>query len=160
MGYRRDGKREFLETRLCGNHSIEPLPPVDGHEEFVKILWGILKKICVSILSCMAYTLGVESSYFTDLIDTDELLENELSSTVMRICSYPYDADMRDADQTPNGFNKSLAFGAHTDVSLVTIGLLSSICGLDIQDLTGGEWVPVEEHPTIRYRHDGTPCIR
>jgi isopenicillin N synthase-like dioxygenase len=160
MGYRREGKREFLETRLCGNDCIEPSSGVDGHKEMVISLWSLMRKLGISILSSMAHTLGVDPRYFLDLIDWDNLLENELSSTLMRICSYPYDSDMRDPNSTTDGRNSSLAFGAHTDVSLLTLGLLSSIPGLEIQDMTGGNWVSVEEHSCIRRNRDGDVCGR
>lgn len=160
MGYRREGRREFLETRLCGSDSIEPHSPIISHKEMVIMLWELLRKISNSILSCMAHTLGVEDRYFLDLIDKNELVENELSSTLMRICSYPYDPDMRNPNPIGERCNTSLAFGAHTDVSFLTLGPFSSVSGLEIQDLSGGRWVPVEDHPTVRVDAIGHPHPR
>lgn len=175
MGYRQEGLREFIETRLQGrdnnndgddnngnnddnndgddssnNHhhhqssssvasSPHVLPRID-HEKFekcVQILWKILREIVIDVISCMAYYIGIDPLYFLELIDSNPIPQGEVSSTVLRICSYPFDINHLQESQ--------ISFGAHTDTSFITIGLFSSISGLEIQDLQTKSWISIED---------------
>jgi isopenicillin N synthase-like dioxygenase len=138
MGYRREGFREFLETRLQGQDLVLPtLIEMTEFHETVKIMWGVLREIVVDALSCMAHLIGIDPSYFLELIDQDPLPEGEVSSTVLRICSYPFDINHTKDNQ--------ISFGAHTDTSFITIGTFSSTSGLEIQDLVTQSWLSIEE---------------
>jgi hypothetical protein len=161
VGYRVDGKREFIESRLSGTSAtgIEPELSLMNSEEtekyvtLVKSIVQIYHKIGITILKCMAESLGVDERYFLDLIDevssivtpshktetsgnVENLVTDMLSSSLLRVCNYPLISSDDD--------NTSIAFGAHTDVSLITLGLCSSYPGLEIRDLRSGQWVQVE----------------
>jgi len=56
----------------------------------------------------------------------NESSSNVLSSSVLRICSYPPIDNIKDAS--------SLAFGPHTDTTFLTISPVSSVSGLEIYD--------------------------
>ena len=174
VGYRKDGDREFLETRLssCSSQGIEPEIVLNSSERetrynsLVKVCIQLCHKIGKLILACVAETLGVEENYFMHLIDEinmdpvhlmkDDvnasklsheeipLVTDALSSSLLRVCHYPQ-------------HNDDIAFGAHTDVSLVTLGLCASHPGLEIRDFHTNEWVQVEKeayNKTPKYQDD------
>jgi hypothetical protein len=142
MGYRREGLREFLETRLQGKDTVLPVVEEGARVggifvEYVKVLWKILREITVAAISSMACYIGIDPAYFLELIDLDPIPDGEVSSTVLRICSYPFDAN--------NSHDSQISFGAHTDTSFLTLGTFSSTSGLEIQDLTTKAWISIEE---------------
>jgi hypothetical protein len=158
MGYRREGLREFIETRLQGSlggeTETETVLPVIDKEEFhetVKIIWKVLRAVVVDVLSCMAHAIGIDPSYFLELIDQDPLPEGEVSSTVLRICSYPFDLNHSQESQ--------VSFGAHTDTSFITIGTFSSTSGLEIQDLQTKSWLSIEEQLTPISSSSSVPLV-
>jgi isopenicillin N synthase-like dioxygenase len=72
------------------------------------------------------------------LIDKDLLSigSNELSSSLLRICSYPHESKNE---------SSSLAFGSHTDTSFLTICPISSNPGLEVYDYIDSKWKCIEE---------------
>lgn len=142
MGYRREGLREFIETRLQGNNHVLPIIDDDNFVKYVKIIWRILRDIVVDVISCMAQYIGIDPAYFLELIDQDPIPDEEVSSTVLRICSYPFDIHYQEDSQ--------ISFGAHTDTSFITVGTFSSTSGLEIHDLHTKSWISVEEMMTSR----------
>jgi isopenicillin N synthase-like dioxygenase len=147
MGYRREGLREFIETRLQGNELVLPLIGAEDGDgvkeagerfvECVRVLWKVLRGITVDAISCMAHYIGIDPTYFLELIDQDPIPDGEVSSTVLRICSYPFD--------TNHSSDSQISFGAHTDTSFLTVGTFSSTSGLEIQDLATKSWISIEE---------------
>jgi len=166
VGYRVDGQREFIESRLSSstNAGIEPEICLDSTENtmmyvnLVRTVIQLCHRIGKLVLAGVAETLGVEESYFEDLVDVispvpsqegpgpgpgagaEALIPDALASSLLRICNYPLVSSTSTADSSDN-----IAFGAHTDVSLVTIGLCASYPGLEVRDLLTDEWVEVEK---------------
>jgi hypothetical protein len=96
------------------------------------------------VLKHIAEELGLDPQLFYDL--TDVLAENSqsldmLSASLLRICKYSGEqcATISDATVAPK-----LSFGAHTDSSFVTLGLVSSSSGLEIADQMTNTWISVE----------------
>jgi isopenicillin N synthase-like dioxygenase len=156
MGYRQEGLREFIETRLQGKEeateeeeegekldlsqvleNVLPQTGVEGFDEYVRKLWKVLRKIAIDAISCMAHAIGIDPAYFLDLIDQNSIPPQEISSTVLRICSYPF--DINDSKES------QISFGSHTDTSFLTIGTVSSTSGLEIFDNMTQSWIQVEQ---------------
>ena len=96
----------------------------------------------------------------------------EVSSSLLRVCSYPQPHAQPEAlsesvsgnfsvstseftststspspSTSPESNQKNVAFGAHTDTTMLTLGLVSDIPGLELYDRNaegGGRWVEVE----------------
>lgn len=76
--------------------------------------------------------------------------EDELSSSLLRICNYPVGLHSTNTDT-----DLSIAFGSHTDTSFVTLGLCSDIPGLEIYDILERKWINAEEVATDITKHTG-----
>lgn len=133
VGYREENGREFFETHLTSDNKINPDPNIENYDQVVLSLFTQLFKITEILLEQIAIMLGLDSSFFINLTDKCQMKKDELSSTLLRICSYPGSATA----------DSSIVFGAHTDTSLLTIAPLASVPGLECLDpMTGKWWCP------------------
>ena len=133
LGYKREGNREFFETRVSRLGIVEPSLPVEGYQDFVLTLLRELNSIGVRILREISRELGLDPSFLLDLVDSEicPLPEAAYSAAVLRICRYP-----------PS--EERISFGAHTDTSILTICPLCSVPGLEVYDPHDQRWVAVE----------------
>lgn len=133
LGYKREGNREFFETRVSRLATVEPYLPVEGYDDFVLALCRELNSIGVHILREISRVLGIDPGFLLDLVDKElcPLPEAAYSASVLRICRYP-----------PS--EERISFGAHTDTSFLTISPLCSVPGLEVYDSKEDRWVDVE----------------
>lgn len=153
VGYRDDGEREFFETRLKHDGSVEPnFPEVLGYADTVRLVYKELSVVGTEVLRGIANYLEIDARYLLDLTDLEfhgkipvgnslrlsKLSERddglEFSSSLLRICNYQHSKRSDDL----------LAFGAHTDSSFITIAPVSSNAGLEIFDQRLKRWVRPE----------------
>lgn len=155
VGYRKDESREFLETRLVSSeydeagsnknisrwNGVEPnISNFLTHRDTILSLTNILADIGSSCLRMVAIELGLHEDSFVSLTDLDcpKSSDIKLSSSLIRICSYPPGA------HTSNSGDKTVAFGNHTDTSLITVAPCSGVPGLEILDQWSKKWVKPE----------------
>lgn len=156
LGYRKEIDKEFFETRMNADGAVSPhFPAVDCYEEVVSEIMTLYASLASIVITAIAKSLGIDPYYFLDLTDIPDsnsnhsknvalnVFEDELSSTLLRICHYPSPSPSS-SEASP----KILSFGSHTDTSLLTFGLLSSSPGLEVLDNARGSWVCVEEAPS------------
>lgn len=122
-------------------------------------LYKALYRTGFAVLSSISSYLGIDPRFLLDLTDLNspisspdavlnchsenwELSHEQMktfsySSSLLRICKYSGEDASMDQPQ--------VSFGAHTDSSFITIGLASSMPGLEIVDQATNEWVCPEE---------------
>ena len=137
--------------------SCIPTLPVPAYEQTVYKLCRVLSSVGEVLLSSIArHALHVDGACFIDLTDipvfsvlplassssssspTSSCIP--LSSSVLRICSYPCENHNSPTDPT----DASIAFGSHTDTSFLTIAPCSSVPGIEIYDRLLNRWVSPE----------------
>lgn len=153
VGYRKDECREFFETRLKDitfEHTSVCTPnlPLEGYASTVVSMCTLLGAIGFELLSLVAERcLRIDPKCLTDLTDLPFLLNKctemtplPLTSSVLRICSYPNEAHHTSTDPVDN----TIAFGSHTDTSFLTVSPCSSIPGIEIYDVEERTWMTPE----------------
>ena len=176
LGYRQEDQREFLETRVYrgskghGPHVVSPsfAERVTDYDAFVNGIFSILSNAALAVLEVLCMGPGLDFRCITDLTDlpqsaSDKGIDMEISSSLLRICSYPLVPELPDAlpvpppnsmtEPTPpmaspatstDPSDAQIVFGSHTDTSFLTIGLLSRTPGLEVLDHERG-WIKIEE---------------
>ena len=144
---------------------IPSLDDVPGHNETVLALCRTLGLVGYHLLSAIAkHGLLVDHRCITELTDLPVVLHNELSqevsstvragekaalheyqgqsrlfpplsSSVLRICSYP---------NVQQSIHDDIAFGSHTDTSFLTISPCSSVPGVEVYDWSRSVWLSPE----------------
>lgn len=133
IGYKEEGDREFFDTRIRSDGSIEPELPINNYCKRVTRICQELNQIGVSVLQMIAYHFHLDPSFLLDLIDAELIPTNAFySASVLRIASYP------------SSSSGSIAFGAHTDTSFLTIAPVSSNPCLEVYNYQSGNWRSVE----------------
>jgi isopenicillin N synthase-like dioxygenase len=174
VGYRQESERQFIECRLTSdNHAFPSYPAVDAFDQVVRDIFALLCPIGDVILRELATALDLDAQVFVDLTDlafqgrlpprrepststttindnvdedipvvtkdTADIVDTRtvpsLSSSLLRICQYMN--DQRDGIHS---------FGAHTDTSFLTLGLVSSTAALEMTDLISKTWESPEDH--------------
>lgn len=145
VGFRKDDDREFFEVRKRKN-CIEPnLPNLPQFGDALEILFRLYSTIGIRILGEIAGDLGVTNDSIMNLTDLDSnskcgmKTDDELSSTLIRICHY-----FTPETEITHDIN-AISFGSHTDTSFITLGLASQCPGLEVRDMETGEWIEVED---------------
>ena len=133
IGYKREGRREFFESRVTRLATMEPLLPLEKYEDYVIGLCRTLNNIGMHILSEISRVIGLDSAFLSDLVDWDlcPLPDAPFSASVLRICSYP-----------PS--QEEISFGAHTDTSFLTICPICDVPGLEVFDPQDRRWRDIE----------------
>ena len=170
VGFRREDTRQFFETRLCHDGSVEPGYLADEERTFASI-YSLYSKLAALVMVEVVSHLGLDCREFTDLTDINPALVDmlkqrryeckhmvlrpavdpgggEFSSSLLRVCLYPpppVPAQIPCDDSSRASNAVTVAFGAHTDTSFVTLGLASDVSGLQILDRESRRWVSVEE---------------
>lgn len=174
VGFRKEDAREFFDTRMHSHthsctHSeseLEPKPElepepcygnVDGYAACTRTLFSVLSKTTEKVLNEIAVPLELNPRCFLDLTDigvTTVAEDDTLSSSLLRICYYPSSPSTSSSPSIPStptdSSDSSVAFGAHTDTSFVTLGLCSSNAGLEVFDHETMQWVRVEELDIVK----------
>jgi isopenicillin N synthase-like dioxygenase len=109
---------------------------VSEYDAIVQKLYCKMSALACKLLIALAKYLCVDPSALLDLTDCRQegrLLSDKegtcrLSSSLLRICSYPQPTSDLSSSQ------KTVQFGAHTDTSLLTLAMHSSTPGLEVYD--------------------------
>lgn len=99
-------------------------------------------ELAKDVLSVVALTLGVDSTFFEPLTDG--------AVATMRYLHYP--AQPKDQDEKLNR-----GIGAHTDFGCVTLLLQDDVDGLQVLDVPTGQWLDVGTSPVHLYTI-ANPC--
>lgn len=159
VGYRKEDEREFFETRIGSDGTLYPNYLMCGDDNSpspqvcIQSIFSIMNKVSMLVLQSICVTLQLDYRSIADLTDINATSKHditsssdsskdyyssigidELSSSLLRICKYTRSADD----------DSTVAFGAHTDTAFFTLGLASSIPGLEILDKCNREWVNAE----------------
>lgn len=157
VGYRREDQREFFETRLKREvGSIDPsFPDVQDYDQTVVDMFACLSGAATKVLVAVLGAAGLDPKSILDLTDLCEEKGDGVpesasalvpSSSLLRVCSYPTNVgEMSSCEDS-----SEIAFGAHTDTSLLTVGPISSVAGLEVFDPLARCWLAVEECPEAR----------
>lgn len=177
VGYRKDDEREFFETRIITRESIDGKQVIDPcydaiehYEKLVKFTVALQRFVARVVLRDLLLDIGINPESVIDLTDIDERVDEsinrgshgadicDVSSSLLRICSYPAVSSDRQSSGTPTDRSDSMiAFGSHTDTSFLTLGLVSSTPGLELYDRKEMKWLAGEE---IAKRHISLPTNR
>jgi len=123
VGYRNENNREFIETRACSNKRTLPVIHVNRFDDIVHEMYTRLSVASQQILGCICEYLGINEDYLVNLVDRGVVTDDEISSSVIRICKYPA------SDANNENSPKIVTFGAHTDTSFLTLAPCSSVAG-------------------------------
>jgi hypothetical protein len=113
VGYKVEGTREFFETRVLSTGLLEPslnltLP---GYDDMVMRTFVALTSLGSMAIGSLCNHFCIDPRCLLDLVDEHLPPSAPISSSVLRICSYPSTA------------SEEVAFGSHTDTSFVTVGI-------------------------------------
>ena len=154
------------------NLSCSPsFPQIEKYDDTVINMVRFLSNIVAKCLKGISKEMGLDEDFLLDLTDIptgieinqqQKKLEEQkpmlkqrevpsLSSTLLRICRYP--SGKHSAATEPG--EDDIAFGSHTDTSLLTIAPHSTIPGLEIRDNLTKEWVmPEKGSKSEKYKND------
>jgi hypothetical protein len=146
IGFASFDENEFLETRLLGpNRQLLPVFNEDVGKSKTCIESSIINgRKCLTNIGRVAVS-AVSSTFphipWLELLDDGENLGvEEISSSVLRLCSYRNQAPV----MTVPLDQQTVAFGAHTDSTFFTIVPVASTPGLQIFNKDVG-WISPEE---------------
>ena len=110
------------------------LTDLDMLSTFYRILKSEIHSDCKNFAKCSS-----SKAHSTEWIKANESSHSfAFSSTLLRICKYSY---QQENCTKSDSSDRSVAFGAHTDSSLITVALLSSVPGLEIMDQRTEQWI-------------------
>jgi hypothetical protein len=174
VGFRKDDEREFFESRIMkrggkeedgggGAQVIDPCyPNVPRYVKLVKTIVALQRYVAVCVLRVLLLELGINPKAVIDLTDIEDTVDHDddndddsdirsrangggsvldVSSSLLRICSYPSTTSGGTPTDSSDG---TIAFGSHTDTSVLTLGLVSSEPGLELYDRMEGRWLKGE----------------
>lgn len=139
LGYKVEDSREFFETRLRSDGTIEPDMQVSGYAAMVARTMGQLAELGSKVLAALAIHFHIEPSTLLALVDSSYStpFSSIYSSSVLRICSYKPCS------------SEQMSFGAHTDTSLLTIAPLARVEGLELFDNYTLQWQRPEQTQSL-----------
>lgn len=158
--------REVLDASSM-TRSVDPCYDVciPYYSAFIKVLFCLMRKIAKRVLMALLIEINIDPSSVIELTDLDEDInqlhrdkrkrekehkasldqqqevDQEVSSSLLRICSYPSLVEQDDVKTTTDTDDPSVVFGSHTDTSLLTIGLRSDNPGLELFDHEKQKWI-------------------
>ncbi len=151
---------------LCPRYVRKPLASL-----LSLLLIYLMRRCTVYSITALAGAIGLDPNCFLDVVDVNDASNtrlllttiastvrqsaqsarqrpnpstfrvSEVSSSLLRVCSYPHPESNAFANKKVMGDTgdkaaptKEIAFGAHTDTTLLTLGLLSDSPGLELYD--------------------------
>jgi hypothetical protein len=99
-------------------------------------------------LASLALHLFAEAAAVSNAPDDIPPAADGVSSALLRVCCYPASAPYN--GRTGREKPPSYSFGAHTDTTVLTLGPVSRVPGLQLYDRCEAGWVPVEERSIRR----------
>ena len=176
IGHRIDDQRHFFETRVLTKTTLTSkaiscprYPHVKNYDLIVLVLFWLLGRFASNALQALLLNIGVYPLSMLGLCDVADVeynarildairnllfkeqcaecptseeadtMTNDVSSSVLRVCCYP-----------TSSVSSSIAFGAHTDTTFLTLGPMSSVPGLEMFDFASASWIAVEELNALR----------
>lgn len=131
MGYVTDAGREYLELhpRLAASTSITGLKALSAQRlaQAAESFATSCHALAIETLECLAKDCSALETFLQ--MEHSSGASSSFSASMLRVHRYTYDSD----------------FPPHQDLGLVTVAPRASCPGLEVQDISTGEWISVEE---------------